>query len=178
MNETRLLIGQILGFIPLALAFFIYLFNDRRKILIFKMSSDFLWAFHYILIGAYTGAVMNLINSVRDVVFYNKGKKYIRGLWIPIAFVIMNIISCTLTGNSTGGSWIRFLPMIGSSIAIIGLWCSEPQKIRYFMFPGMTLWLIYCIMTHSISSTISNCITLVSLVIAEVNYRKSLKKTN
>jgi hypothetical protein len=62
-------VAQIVGFIPVILAYFVFVFNDRKKIIVFKASSDLLWALHFLLLGEMTGCIINIINVIRNIIF-------------------------------------------------------------------------------------------------------------
>lgn len=170
-GSPRIIAGQIIGFAPMILSFFVYIFNDRKKTIVLKTIMDVLWALHFFLIGAASGCVINMINSVRGVVFAQKGKKWASHIAIPIIF-------CAASAIGTFMSWegIRsLLPLMGTTLAIMGFWCNEPYMMRRFTVPGVSLWLIYGCITGTVSGIICNAMSIVSMAIAEYNYRKQKK---
>lgn len=168
------IIAQIIGFIPLILSYVSYCFNDRKKMLITKGTIDLLGVVHHVLLGpeGYSGAGVNLINTVRSIVYMNKDKIKHGQIFIPIVFV-------TITMASSFFTWvgpISLLPTLGSSLAVIGYWCTKPENIRKFNLPGVTLWLIYSIAIFSISGIIGNCLAVFSIIRTEIKCRKEQKK--
>lgn len=162
-------IAQIIGFIPMVLSYFVFHFNDRKAMITTKAISDLLWMIHFLMLGAYSGALTNAVCAVRGVVFSQRGKKkWASSIVIPIAF-------CIFTLSVTLVSWAGFkslLPVIGSCLGIIGYWCNNPENIRKFNFPGIVLWLIYGIMTLSLSTIICNIVSMASIIITEIKVRK------
>ena len=77
------------------------------------------------------------------------------------------MLQSTYSFHNTQGP-ISLLPALGSSIAVVGLWCSDTAHIRAFSFPGISLWLIYSILTHSYTHMISNLITLLSIAVGMI----------
>lgn len=154
------LIGQLVGIVPLILAYFVFAFDDRRKIIMFKTSSDLLWALHFLLLGELSGAIVNLINTVRNLIFSQKEKKWCQHIFIPVFFCILTVICTFLSGDGIKS----LFPAIGSCLAVIGFWCSSPQNIRRFNLPAVTLWLIYGIITGSVSTIISNSLSIISIM--------------
>ncbi len=155
--------AQCVGFVAMGVALFIYTFRDRRKILLSKMVADLLWVGHYGLLGAFSGSLINAVNAVREAVFYHKDHRaWARHIAWPILFLAANA-ACTLL------SWqgpLSLLPMLGSSLNIIGLWCSSPTKLRLISLPAQTLWEIYSIAVGAIPSIIVNAISITSILIA------------
>ncbi|MBQ8640696.1 MAG: YgjV family protein [Clostridia bacterium] len=154
------LIAQGIGIVAILLAFFVYTTKKRVVLISMKFLTDLLWGLHYLLLGAYSGALMNLVNMIREVIFQCKTSKKWAGspVW-AVVFIGMSLFSTTLSWQGP----VSILPALGSSIAVIGLWCSDTAHIRAFSFPGVFLWLIYSILIKSYTHMISNLITLVSI---------------
>lgn len=170
--SNKEIIAQILGFVPLILAYFVFFFNDRRKMLITKTVTDILWTVHLIMMGAVSGAIINGICIVRGIAFLNKEKVKKAGIIVPILFSAVMLISSALSWNGI----ISLLPAIGSTLGVIGYWCNKPENMRRVIFPGLVLWLIYCISVGSVPSTINNAISIISIIITEIRCRKKLNK--
>ncbi len=172
LNNPIYITAQIIGFIPMIIAFFTFLFNDRKKIIFSKAISDLLWAVHFFMLGEPSGGAINTVNVARNLVFSQKGnKKWASSAYIPVFFCIVSAVCTILTQDSIKG----ILPLVGSCLAIIGFWCTDPHNVRKFNLPGVTLWLIYGILTLSISSIISNTLSTISIIITEIKYRKKSK---
>ena len=76
--------AQILGVIGIAMSFFIYIARKRSSILLCKFSCDVIWAAHYLLIGAWSGAALNILAMARETVFFNKDKVAKVEKWLPL----------------------------------------------------------------------------------------------
>ena len=163
-SNTTELIGQVIGFIALFVAVFVFLLKKRTHIIAAKLVTDALYCVHFFLLGQIGAATINIINSARGIVFYNKGRKWASSnLWC-VAFVILTL-STTFLKSKGEFNPIVLLPAIGSSLAVIGLWSSNTLILRLFNFSGISLWFIYAIIIHSPSATICNAIYIVSLII-------------
>ena len=162
------MIAQLVGMIPLILSFFVFIFNDRRKIIIFKGISDLLWALHFFLLGEMSGAIINSVNTVRNIVFFQKDKKWCNHRLIPILFCAFTVFGGIFSFDGIKG----IFPMLGSCLAVIGFWCSKPDTIRKFNLPATLLWLIYGIMTKSVSTIICNTLSIISILTAALRLRR------
>lgn len=156
--------AQIIGFVPILLSFFIFIHNDRRKVIAFKMISDFLYAVHFFMLGEMTGAVINLINTLRGYVFSKKYKKWASGIYIPILFCVIVFISTVLSWSGIRSVF----PLAGSCLAIWGFWSKNIQNVRKFNFMGIVLWLIYGIIVGSVPTILYNVAAVASIVFAEI----------
>lgn len=85
--NVKVLFAQIFGFIPMTLVYFVFMFNGRRKVISIKACSDLLWSIHFILLNEMSGAVVNGINVVRNIIFFQK-QKWNLGIVVPIIFCI------------------------------------------------------------------------------------------
>ena len=75
-------IGQFIGFVAIFVSLFIYTQSNRKKIIIFKLFADILWALHFFLIGTLTGSATTGISVIREFFFI----KFKRNKWMLIVF--------------------------------------------------------------------------------------------
>ena len=156
--------GQLVGFIPLILSFITFSLSKRGHILISKTFSDLTSVVHFFLLGEVVGGAVCIVNTARGIIFYNKGKKWASGIYIPIIFCIATLLTTLLQWKG----WYTVLPAVGSVLAVIGFWCNRPRLVKLFNLPAVTLWLIYSIIIMSISATIINIISIITILISMV----------
>jgi hypothetical protein len=108
------------------------------------MGASLLWTVHFFLLGAVTGASMNLIDAGKCFVFYrNKPtKRNRRLLWF---FISMAMVATALTWQGI----ISLLPLSGSVIGSIAYWQKKPKIIRRLAFMTSPPWLIYNVISGS-----------------------------
>ena len=151
--------GKIIGWVAVAVSCVIFLGRKRRTILLSKFTADVLWFFHYFLIGAYSGAALNVLALGRESIFYHKEKKWASHKFWLYLILGLTIFSCLLTWEGP----ISLLPMIGSCSAVISFWCTKPVHIRLMAIPAQVLWLIYGTIHFSLPSFICNTMALVTI---------------
>ena len=161
-STPRALIAQIIGFVPLILSFFIFLQKSRKRIIIFKGCSDLLWAIHFFILGEYTGGLVNLVNLLRGIIFAYKGKKWARHILIPIFFCVFTLLSALPTFAGVKS----IFAVVGSCVAVVGFWQTNVERLRIYNLVAVTLWLVYGLLTFSISTILCNLFSLVSILIA------------
>ena len=162
--------AQILGFIPVGLAFFIFRSDRRMTIIGLKALSDFLSAVHFLLLGQITGCAVNAVNVFRGLCFAQRGhRKWASGLWMPVAFCFFTVISSLF-------SWagpISLLPTAGSCLAVVGYWSAEPRRLRYFNLAGISLWTVYGLCTLSVPTVVGNAISIGSILCTELRHHRN-----
>ena len=152
-------VAQIIGVVAVAVSCIIFLGRKRRTILLCKFTADVLWFCHYFLIGAYSGAALNVLALGRESIFYNKEKKWASHRFWLYLIMALTIASCILTWEGP----ISLLPMIGSCCAVVSFWCTKPIHIRLMAIPAQVLWLIYGTIHFSLPSFICNTMALITI---------------
>lgn len=166
-STTSSSIAQIIGFIPLFMALFIFKYNSRKKTLVLKALADALWAVHFFILGQFAGGAINVINTFRGYVFINRDKKWASKIYIPILFCVLTFL--TAIPNFQG--FKSLLAVFGSILAIIGFWQKDIKRLRIYNFLGISLWLIYGILTVSVPVVIANTLSLISILVATIKQK-------
>ena len=92
MNDTYFIIIQLIGLEGLILLVCSYYKKNTNKILVIQMLATLCYALHYVLLGAYSGFLICIIELLRDFTYYKTNKdKYIFLFSIPI-YVIRYLI--------------------------------------------------------------------------------------
>ena len=161
-SEGIIFWAQIIGFIPLILSLTTFALSKREHILVSKLFSDLTSAVHFFMLGQGTGGAICAVNTARDFVFYHKGKKWASHIAIPIIFGTLTLVSSIIQWQGV----YSLLPTIGSLIALVGFWFTNPRTVKLINLPGITLWLIYSIIVGSISTTIINMISVTTIIVS------------
>lgn len=70
------ILAQAVGLVALLLSAVSFQQNTHKRIMLCQTAAGFLFALHFYLIGAPTGAVTNTIAGVRGIIFYHRDKKW------------------------------------------------------------------------------------------------------
>ena len=166
------IIAQTAGVLGTAMIFVSFIARKRRSILLGKFTADILWMIHYLLIGAYSGAALNVLALGRESIFYNKEKKWASSkVWLYL-ILALTVGSCILTWEGA----LSLLPMIGSCCAVVSYWCTKPLHIRLLAIPAQSLWMIYGGLHGSIPTMVSNVIAMTAIGIGLYRDVKGMKK--
>ena len=186
---------QVIGFVGIALNILSVQFNKHWQIMLLKTLGSMTFVLQYILLGAWVGMVMDLIGSIRNVIFTlnvkngrsNKG-------WI-IAFSIITFIAGLVTIITTwdksigyASNWskdpstiliiavsISIISIVAKLLTTIAYGFKDPHRIRMVNIPSNACWVVYNLVAFSIAGVINDLMCLGSIVIAEIRFRK--KKT-
>ena len=81
---------------------------------------------------------------------------------VPIVFGVLTLASSIIQWQGV----YSLLPTVGSLLAIVGFWFNNPRTVKLINLPAVALWLVYSIITGSISTTIINAISITTIIIS------------
>ncbi len=165
-------LAQCIGFVALITSFISLLQNNRKHIMYINSVACFIYMVHFFMLASSTGAVLNLLSGVRNILFANDEKmprirKYLPGIFC-VAFLI-----------STVFSWqgiISILPLAGCFSYTIGFYMKNPTHLRRISIISPPCWLTYNLINNSWAGVISEIINISSFTISMVRY--DFKKKN
>ena len=168
-----LIISQIIGIAAVALYLLSYQLKKRRQIVWATCISNALYVLQYILLGAFSGAVLDFLSTVSSFLAAKKNEALFRRYAGWLAF--SNLLIIAVAGAATAvlqRDWIELIPVAGALLQTGGLWCDNEQTIRKFGLCSAPFWLVYNYISQSYAAALGSVIAIVSVIIAMVRYRK------
>ena len=138
--------------------------------LLLGMVACLLWATHFFLLGAITGASMNLIDTGRSFAFY-KNKPTKRNRWLLWFFISLVTLATVLTWQGI----ISLLPLSGSVVGSIAYWQKKPKYIRRLGFMSSPPWLVYNVISGSYPGIAVEILKMISNLVGQ--YRFDFKQS-
>ncbi len=181
---------QAIGFIGIALIIISVQFNVHWKIMLFRTLGSITFVIQYIFLGAWVGMVMDLIGCIRNIVFtYNVRKKRENIFWIwffSIVTIICGVTTIIMTWDKCIGyvsHWSsdqNVVLILAVSVSIISIFAKlittiaygfkNPHIIRRLNIPSSVCWVVYNVLAFSIAGIVSDLMSLISTIIAEIRY--------
>lgn len=171
-----LIASQIIGLAAVGLYLLSYQLKKRSHIVWTTCISNALYVLQYILLGAYSGAVMDFMSTVSSFFAAKKNDPPFRKHANWLAF--SNMIAITAVGLISAfvqREWLELLPIAGALFQTGGLWCNNEQTIRKFGLCSAPFWLIYNFISQAYGASLGSVIAIVSIIIAMIRYRKKEK---
>lgn len=170
MNQT---IIQGVGYVALILIALSFQNNKRHTLLLFMLSGILLFVVHYILLGAWLGALMNLIGAAMVLVSSKKDSApwAMRKFWFYLFILLFAIV-----GIATSKTLIDFLPVLAQIIGTFAIWQTNPRTIRFLMLIPRPLWFLYNLMVGSYPGMFTEVFVFLSVIVGIVRF-DILKKT-
>ena len=170
------ILAQIIGFIATAILLTYTLCTvSRRTIMICNIIINALWAVHYLLLDAYTGAFCSFFTVLMVVASSFKGRnKLFKGLFVPILFGIGYVLLSIFT-------WVgipSLIQIVGNFLLVTAMWCDEEISIKGLFIPVGILWFIYNFIYFSWIGLICQALAVSFNVFYVVRYLIRKKKLN
>ena len=166
----NIIISQILGAIGIIVGLTVYAGKTRPQILACKFVSDAIWSANYLLVGGYTGSLLNAIGMVREVVFYHRGtKKWASNRFWLYLFAALALLSPIMEWAQLGKfSWLPLLPACGSTCSVFSLYSRRPRTMRILGIVTQLFWITYGIILSNVTSVLSSTMLIISAIIGMI----------
>ncbi len=169
-----LIVSQIIGLGAVALYLLSYQLKKRSHIVWVTCISNALYVLQYVLLGAFSGAIMDFMSTVSSFLAAKKNdppfNKHIRLLtWVNIIVIAaVGLISAFVQRK-----WIELIPLAGALLQTGGLWCDDEQTIRKFGLCSAPFWLVYNFISQAYGASLGSVIAIVSIIISLIRYRRN-----
>ena len=169
----RLLVSQIIGLLAGATFLLCYQQKKRKSIIIWNVTSRVLYITQYLLLGAYSGAALDVLGAVSSVIAEKKHTSFIKK-HLKLFIIVINaiILLVGLVIAIINRSFLDVFPIIGVLLHTGAFWMSSEKVIRRISLLGSPFWLVYNLLSKAYGSAIGDVLTMVSIIIAMVKYRK------
>ena len=168
-----LIISQIIGLAAVGLYLLSYQLKKRSHIVWTTCISNALYVLQYILLGAFSGAIMDFLSTVSSFFAGKKNSPAFRKYMKPIA--IMNMLMIAAAGISVAvvnQKPVELLPVAGALLQTGGLWFENEQTIRRFGLCSAPFWLVYNFISQAYGASLGSVLVIASIIISMVRYRK------
>ena len=165
------ILAQICGIIALVLTVISVQFKTKEKIVMCSIFANVVVVIQYFLLGALTGAVISIINTIRCLVFYFFKKKDMKPSFIVlIVFETVAVISGIISWQNM---W-SIIPIVVTVIYTYGLWQDNIKVIRITTAIVGFGWAVYNVVVRAYVGAIQEMAQFISAIIAL--YRNKGKK--
>ena len=168
---TQIVIGNIIALIASILMVLAGLQKKKKKILFIQIIQIALSVISNLVLGGYTGAIINALSCVRDILCY-KDKM---GTKEKIIIIIL-AVGLSLAFNNLG--WIGLLPLIATVVYITFMNTKDVVKFKLLIIFSMVMWLIYDLYIKSYTSGVFDFMSVIANIVAiwqikRYNYSKN-----
>ncbi len=167
------LIPQIIGLLAVATFLLSYQQKKRKNIILFNVISRCLYILQYLLLGAFSGAVLDILGAVASVVAGKKHTPFIKKHQ-TLVIVLMNalIVCAGLVMVFTKEGWLGLFSLAGVLLHTGAFWLNSEKIIRRISLAGSPFWFVYNFMSSAYGSAIGDLLTMGSILLAMYRHRE------
>ena len=164
--------GEAIGFLAVAIGFFVFQQRDRKKILKVRLICDMLWVTHFGLLGAFSGMAISAVAALRSILFSRvRRKDNDKGVFWLLLFLFINVVSVSVSWNSP---W-SVCSLISSMLATTAFWQTSANRIKLISLLVCASQITYAIAMGSYASTLNELVVVTSILIFFIRNAKSKK---
>ena len=161
-------LGFVIGTVANLFYFAGYLMKKRKMIIAFNATSRVLYILQYVVLGAFTGAGLELTGVTATLIAGQKNRQFIKKnlrFIIPLIFVMHITVGAFFCDSVFG-----ILPIIGVILHTGSFFLDNEKYIRILSIIGQPCWLVYNYTSMAYSSAIGDVIAIASMATAIVTY--------
>lgn len=135
--------------------------------------SSGLFVVQFYLLGAYSGAAMVIVDTVRSLALAG-GKPFVKTKAFLGIFIALGLIAFFSSAEDLSFS-VSYLTLLANIVCGIAFWSGKPKLIRYAQLLVISpCWLIYSVCTGSIGGALTQVLTMVSAAVFLFRMRKEV----
>ena len=157
---------QGLGVLGIAASVIAFQCKKHKSIMIFRTANESFFAIQYGLLGAFTGMAMNIVGSIRNLIFarlVEKGKST-----MPLRFVFSAAFVAFAIFTWDGVKSI--LVGVAKVVSTFAYGSSDTGVVRVLVLATTLTWWVYNLLVGSIAGVICETFTIVSIVVSLFRY--------
>lgn len=168
-------IAQIFGIIGIIFSVLSMQMKTKKNIMIMLLGLNLASALNFLFLNSFSGSLIcffAVLETFINYLFDSKNKK------VPIYVIAVYVIINLALGFSTYKTLLDLIPIACALLFCATVCTKKESTIRKLMFANQSLWLAYDIIVKAYMFSISNILTLISIIISyyRFDYRKKSKK--
>ena len=157
---------QAIGVAGTILFFLSYQCKSNKNLFRVQFISYLCYTVHLLLLGAVTGGISYIINTMRSFCLGSKNE-FLKGKKMCAIICVLQMITLFLTWD---GAW-SLLPVVANIVATVGGYTYNARTIRVVgIFVNSPLWIVYNIVVGSWAGVLDEVVTQISMIISIFRY--------
>lgn len=171
--SIREICAQILGIIGLIIIVSSFQCKKNKTFFLLQGIGSFMFFLNFIMISAYAGALFNLTNLIRGLLFTKEDKKVWKLVLVILCYTICFAFSVILIFGDWFMIFISALPYVTLVAMSVFMWKGNGTRIRVFQVAAMSpSWIVHNIFNFSLGGILCEVFNMISTVISIIRFRK------
>lgn len=169
--NTYEIIAQGIGILAMAFNILSYQGKKQSTVIALQFMGGLLFATNFLMLGQMVGGILNIIATVRAVIFLFKDKlKADRLPWFIFfiaTYIAVYVLNFTVFGKEPTfiNLLIEVLPVVGMIALNVGFRLKKAADVRKCALVSSPAWLIYNINAGAVGAIICEAVSLVSIFV-------------
>lgn len=179
-----MLAAQIISIVAMLINILSFQNKKANGVIAFQLCGGALFAVSFIMMGAYSGGILNAVAVIRAILFLNREKfKMEKPIWLAV-FGVVYVLSYMATFTvfhkepTVVNLIIEFLPVVGMMVSTLAFRHSDAGMIRRYSLGSSCSWLIYNIASLSIGAICCEAVSIVSIFVGMYRFDRKSNKQN
>ena len=184
------IIPQIVGITGTVLYILCFQMKHRIGIIAMNATSRILFVIQYCLLGAFAGAILDILGITAAFVAAKKEKGFVRR---HIKLVFALTVTVILAGGALSivlalkaakdaitpfAVILSILPTVGVLLHSSAFFLTEEKKIRILSLVGSPFWFVYNTASKAYGSSVGDVLSMVSIISAMIRYKRYEKSAS
>ena len=180
------IIPQIIGITGTVLYILCFQLKHRIGIILMNATSRLLFVIQYCLLGAFAGAILDILGITAAFVATKKDKEFFKKHAILIFTLTVAVIlaggifsiALAFKAMETVTPWaiiLSILPTVGVLLHSSAFFLTEERKIRLLSLAGSPFWFVYNTASKAYGSSVGDVLSMASIISAMIRYKKQEK---
>ena len=158
-------IAQAFGIIGLVIIVLSFQFKKNSSFFLLQGTGSFMFFLNFILIGAWGGALFNLCNLLRGLLFLKDAKKPWKLAVVEASYAICFVVS-VIMDHAPWQIFLVSLPCVALIIMSVFMWKGNSKHIRWCQITcSSPAWIVHNIFNLSIGGLVCECFNIISSII-------------
>ena len=167
------IIAQIIGLFAVTLFLLSYQQKKRQNIIAFNVASRCLYILQYLLLGAFSGAILDVLGALSSFVAGKKHTPFVKKRQTLLMITITALIlAAGIAIAVINRSFLDLFSLTGVLLHTSAFWLNREKTIRWVSLLGSPFWFVYNFASRAYGSAIGDLLTIASIVIAMIRHRK------
>lgn len=172
-----LYVAQAVGLLAVATFLISYQQKKRKNIILYNVISRCLYILQYVLLGAFAGAVLDVLGAVASVVAGKKHTPFIqKHLTAVILLINALMVGAGITIACINKSWLDLFSLTGVLLHTGAFWLSSEKIIRRISLAGSPFWFVYNFLSKAYFSSVGDLLTMASILLAMYRHREKTEE--
>ena len=171
--NTREILGQLFGIIGLVIIVLSFQCKKNKNFFLMQGAGSLAFVLNFFFINAYAGALFNLVNLIRGLLFFREDQKKWKLALVQVLYTFCFLFSSYLVWGNWFKIFIAALPFVTLLIMSVFMWKSNGKYIRYFQVSFMSpAWIVHNIFNFSLGGILCEAFNMISTIISFIRYGK------